>query len=170
MPETFLVADTHFGHEKVCTSFKTPDGRPLRPYDSAEEMNEKMVELWNETVRPNDLVYHLGDVTINHKHLSILDRLNGRKRLIMGNHDNAKPATYLNYFQRIYCSYVFDGFLATHIPVHESQLERFGYNVHGHLHANKLEDPRYLCVSVEHTDFKPIPLYEVRKRLSRGRP
>ena len=64
--------------------------------------------------------------------------------------------------------FVFEGFLATHIPVHESQLMRFGYNVHGHMHEKSLDDPRYLCVSVEHTDYKPIPLYEVRRRLGVG--
>lgn len=165
MPETFLVADTHFGHEKLCSSFTRDNGEFIRPFNNAEEMNEEMVKRWNDTVRPNDLVYHLGDVTINHKFLSILGRLNGRKRLIMGNHDNAKVGTYMEYFQRLYCSYAFEGFLATHIPVHESQLYRFGHNVHGHLHEKSLGDPRYLCVSVEHTDYRPIALYEVRKRL-----
>jgi calcineurin-like phosphoesterase family protein len=50
-------------------------------------------------------------------------------------------------------------------------LERFGCNVHGHLHSNRVLDsegnidPRYFCVSVEHTDFKPIPLEEVKTKI-----
>ena len=81
MPAVFLTSDTHFGHMGVC-KFMGPDGvNKLRPWDSAEEMDEEMVKRWNETVRPNDKVYHLGDVVINRKALKILHRLNGDKVL-----------------------------------------------------------------------------------------
>ena len=42
---------------------------------------------WNKKVGTNDLVYHLGDVVMNRKHIAIIASLNGRKRLILGNHD-----------------------------------------------------------------------------------
>lgn len=87
MPEHFLISDTHFGHEKCCTVFKRTDGSPLRAFASAEEMDEAMVRNWNTVVRPHDKVYHLGDVVIRRECLRILDRLNGKKRLIRGNHD-----------------------------------------------------------------------------------
>jgi len=75
MNNTFIVSDTHFGHEKTCTVFTRSDGSPLRPFANADEMNEAMVKAWNDRVKPNDRLYHLGDVVINRKYLSILDRL-----------------------------------------------------------------------------------------------
>lgn len=102
MPSVWLVSDTHFGHEKTCTVFKRADGSPLRPFASAQEMDEIMVQRWNDRVRPQDKVYHLGDVVINRKSLKILDRLHGHKVLIKGNHDIFKLEDYTKYFYEIH--------------------------------------------------------------------
>ena len=83
MPAVWLISDTHFGHEKTCTVFKRMDGSPLRPFSSAEEMDEEMVKRWNDRVRPKDKVYHLGDVVISRKSLQILSRLNGDRFLFV---------------------------------------------------------------------------------------
>ena len=183
MPTTFLISDTHFGHEKTCTVFKRADGSPLRPFASAEEMDEFMVKAWNDRVRPNDKVYHLGDVVINRKFLSVLGRLNGDKVLIRGNHDIFKLEDYTAYFRDMRGYDVKNGMILSHIPVHVESLGRFGVNIHGHLHANRVMrmrgvdvktgevlysdeiDPRYHCVCVEHTDFAPISLEEVYERI-----
>ena len=98
MPRVFLVSDTHFGHKGVCHFLREDGETKLRPWDTPEEMDEAMVEYWNETVRPNDRVYHLGDVVINRKALSILHRLNGDKVLIKGNHDIFKLHDYTAHF------------------------------------------------------------------------
>ena len=79
MPAVFLVSDTHFGHEKTCTVFKREDGSPLRPFASAEDMDEFMIKAWNERVKPGDKVYHLGDVVISRKFLSVLGVSTGTK-------------------------------------------------------------------------------------------
>ena len=184
MPTTFLVSDTHFGHEKTCTVFKRADGSPLRPFSSAEEMDEEMIKRWNDRVRPKDKVYHLGDVVINRKFLSVLGRLNGDKVLIRGNHDIFKLEDYTPYFRDIRGCHVMNGMIFTHIPVHEESLGRFGTNVHGHLHYQRVMkqdivdnknghvihnglkvDPRYFNVSVEQTDYAPISLEEVNERI-----
>lgn len=174
MPAVFLVSDTHFGHLGVC-KFMGPDGvTKLRPWDSPEEMDEDMVKRWNETVRPNDKVYHLGDVVINRKALKTLSRLNGDKVLIKGNHDIFRLEDYTPYFRDIRAYHVMNGCILSHIPVHESNLGRFGTNIHGHLHAHRVMkmdygrevvDPRYHCVCVEQTDFRPILLEDVFKRI-----
>lgn len=183
MPTTFLISDTHFGHEKTCSVFKRPDGSPLRPFASAEEMDEAMVARWNDRVRPGDKVYHLGDVVINRKFLSVLARLNGDKVLIRGNHDIFKLSDYTEYFRDVRGYDVKNGMILSHVPVHSDSLARFGCNVHGHLHANRVMRPRgvdaktgeilysnqidsrYHCVSVEHTDYAPISLEEVYDRI-----
>lgn len=176
MPTTFVISDTHFGHEKTCTVFKREDGSPLRPFASAEEMDEAMVERWNARVRPNDKVYHLGDVVINRKALHVLHRLNGDKVLIKGNHDIFKLPDYTEHFRDIRAYHVLNGMIFSHVPVHEESLARFGCNIHGHLHANRVMtvkhkgaapeiDPRYFCACVEHTDFAPISLEEIGDRI-----
>ena len=175
MPSVFLVSDTHFGHAGVCR-FLRDDGTKLRPWDDTSEMDEEMVKRWNERVKPNDKVYHLGDVVINRKALNILHRLNGDKVLIKGNHDIFKLEDYTEHFRDIRGYHVMNGMILSHIPVHEESLGRFGVNIHGHLHANRVMkikhkganpevDHRYHCVCVEQTDFAPILFEDALKRI-----
>ena len=173
MPSVFLTSDTHFGHVGV-TKFLRDDGSKLRPWDSVEEMDEEMVKRWNETVKPTDKVYHLGDVVINRKALSIMHRLNGDKVLIKGNHDIFRPEDYAPHFRDVRAYHVMNGMILSHIPLHESALYRFGTNIHGHTHSNRVTkfefgmdriDPRYHCVCVEQTDFRPILFEDVIQRI-----
>jgi calcineurin-like phosphoesterase family protein len=137
-------------------------------------MDETMVRRWNERVRPTDKVYHLGDVVINRKSLQILQRLNGDKVLIKGNHDIFKLEDYTQYFREVRAYHVMNGMILSHVPVHESSLARFGCNIHGHLHYQRVMRPRgvdartgeiqysdqidarYWCACVEHTDYAPV--------------
>ena len=170
MPSVFLVSDTHFGHAGVCRFTREDGFTKLRPWTDPEEMDEAMVKLWNETVGKRDKVYMLGDIVINRKALSTLGRLNGDKVLIRGNHDIFKLEDYTKYFRDIRATHIMKGLIFTHIPIHHDSLARFGCNVHGHLHEKRVMlddeiDNRYICVSVEHTDFKPISLEDLRDRI-----
>lgn len=170
MPATFLVSDTHFGHLGVCHFMQSDGVTKLRPWDNPDEMDEEMVRRWNDRVRPKDKVYHLGDVVINRKALTILDRLNGDKVLIRGNHDIFHDDEYRKYFRSIRAYHVLNGMILSHIPIHAESLGRFGVNIHGHLHSNRVMkdgiiDVRYHCVCVEQTDFTPILLEEVNKNI-----
>ena len=183
MPATFLVSDTHFGHLGVCKFMRSDGVTKLRPWATPEEMDEEMVRRWNETVRPTDKVYHLGDVVINRRALPTLARLNGDKVLIRGNHDIFRDTEYREYFRELRAYHVLNGMILSHIPVHPDSLGRFGVNIHGHLHANRVRrasgvdaetgevlygdqpDVRYHCVCVEQTDFRPILLEDVVKRI-----
>lgn len=176
MPAVWLVSDTHFGHEAAATKFTRSDGSPMRPFRSVEEMDETMIARWNERVRPQDKVYHLGDVVMNRRCLQTLSRLNGDKILIKGNHDIFRLEDYLKYFREIRAYHVVNGMILSHIPVHasNSSLGRFGSNIHGHLHWQRVMlpqsvdpetgdivysdriDPRYWCACVEHTDYAPV--------------
>ena len=180
MPAVFLVSDTHFGHKGVCHFTRSDGVTKLRPWDTPEEMDEAMVKAWNERVGPKDKVYHLGDVVINRKSLATMSRLNGDKVLIRGNHDIFPDDEYRKYFRELRAYHVMNGMILSHIPIHEESLGRFGVNIHGHLHANrvmkagpaagefvnKVVDPRYHCVCVEHTDFAPILFEDVMKRIT----
>jgi calcineurin-like phosphoesterase family protein len=183
MPAVFLVSDTHFGHTGVCRFTRNDGVTKLRPWDDADEMDEEMIRRWNDRVRPNDKVYHLGDVVINRKALKTMGRLNGDKVLIRGNHDIFRDDEYREYFRELRAYHVMNGCILSHIPVHVESLGRFGVNIHGHLHANRVKkirgvnvktgellysdepDVRYHCVCVEQTDFAPILLEDVYKRI-----
>ena len=184
MPAVFLVSDTHFGHAGVCRFTRADGCTPLRPWDDPDEMDEAMVAAWNERVRPTDKVYHLGDAVINRRALATLGRLNGDKVLIRGNHDIFRDDEYRNYFRELRAYHVMNGMILSHIPVHNESLGRFGVNIHGHLHANRVRkargvdartgeilysdeiDPRYHNVSVEQLpDFAPILFEDVLKRI-----
>jgi calcineurin-like phosphoesterase family protein len=147
-------------------------------------MDEAMVKAWNERVKPADKVYHLGDVVINRKALAIMRRLNGDKVLIRGNHDIFKDEDYRAHFRELRAYHVMNGMILSHIPLHADSLGRFGVNIHGHLHANRVKkargvdaktgeilysdeiDPRYHCVCVEQTpDFAPILFEDVVARI-----
>lgn len=166
MTKTWWISDTHFGHENAVSKFKRPDGSPLRDFANAEEMDEYMIARWNERVQSNERVYHCGDVVINRKFLSQLERLNGRIVLVKGNHDIYDLNDYRKYFDDIR-SYVVSpkgGYIASHVPLHESCIDRFGLNIHGHLHYNIINDPRYINISVEQIQYAPISTDQLMKR------
>ena len=165
------------------TQFLRSDGSPLRPWDEVYEMDEALVANWNRVVGSKDKVYHLGDVVINRKALKILSRLNGEKVLIKGNHDIFRAEEYLEYFKDIRGSHTLDKYVMTHIPIHTASIERWGGNIHGHLHSNKVmmpewyideegtwntwsvEDPRYFCASVEQINYTPIAFEEIKRTM-----
>jgi calcineurin-like phosphoesterase family protein len=183
VPSVWLISDTHFGHAGVCHFTRNDGVTKLRPWDDPAEMDEFMIQAWNDKVKPNDKVYHLGDVVINRKALPTLSRLNGDKVLIRGNHDIFRDDEYRQYFRELRAYHVMNGMILSHIPLHESSMGRFGVNIHGHLHANRVMKPRgvdvksgqvlysdevdvrYHCVCVEQTDFAPILFEEVIKRI-----
>lgn len=163
----FVTSDTHWGHEKML-SFVTTTGERLRPFDSLEEMHETLIENWNKTVHSKDTVYHLGDVAIPKSGLVVMDRLNGRKILMRGNHDRYKLRDYAPYFEDIRGCFYRDGLVFSHIPVHRDTFKG-GYvgNVHGHLHCYQVlhegePDPRYFNACVERNNFTPVSIDEIR--------
>ena len=184
MPSVFLVSDTHFGHTGVCKFTRNDGVTKLRPWTDPDEMDEAMIKAWNDRVKPTDKVYHLGDVVINRKSLKTLARLNGDKVLIRGNHDIFRDDEYRMYFRELRADHVMNGMILSHIPVHSDSLGRFGVNIHGHTHANRVRkargvdartgeilysdepDVRYHCVCVEQTpDFAPILFEDVIARI-----
>lgn len=159
----FFLSDTHFGHGNTITLFKRHDGTPLRDFESAEAMDEHLVERWNSVVKTADHVYHLGDVAMKRDKLSVLSRCNGHKRLIRGNHDIFRTKFYLQYFDEVMACRVFDNIMFTHIPIHPACMGRFAKNVHGHLHHQPAElEGQYRNISVEMINYTPVSLEELK--------
>ena len=80
--KVFFTSDTHFNHSNII-------GFCDRPFKNVEQMNETIIANWNKTVGPEDIVFHLGDFCLGGaaEWTKLLDRLNGKIYLIMGNHD-----------------------------------------------------------------------------------
>ncbi len=175
MPATYLISDPHFGHNGVCKFLRDDGITKLRPWETAEEMDEAIITNWNSKVRPSDKIYVLGDVVINRRALKTLHRLNGDKVLIKGNHDIFKLEEYISFFRDIRSYHVMNGMILSHIPIHVDSIARFGCNIHGHLHYRRIEvvdkfgktsiDPRYFNVSVECIDYTPILFEDLCKKI-----
>jgi calcineurin-like phosphoesterase family protein len=148
MSKLFLLSDPHFGHEKMAIR---------RGFSSAEEQDEFIIKQWNLVVTKRDIVYLLGDITMEKNNYSILDRLNGRKKVILGNHDQGNHVPSLLKHVMSVCGMVkLNGYILTHAPIHPTELGRFGVNIHGHVHENTIDDPRYKNVSCEVLNYTPL--------------
>lgn len=163
MNNIFFISDTHFGHRNIL-NFNDKEGKSVRPFSTVEEMDEALIENWNRVVRPQDKIYHLGDVAIPRKGLDCLARCNGDKILVRGNHDIFKLKDYVKYFRDVRGYVVLENYLASHIPVHPESKGRFKKNIHGHLHTNKLDDDFYINVSVEQINFAPVSWEEIKQK------
>jgi len=166
----YFTSDLHFGHENI---IKYCD----RPYASAQEMNEGLIENWNARVRYDDIIYILGDVffcQVNEAK-QIMHRLNGKKRLILGNHDklirNQKPLQDL--FEKIYPDLWHETIEGTYVAMCHYPLltwhkaHRGSYNLHGHCHNTIPFDPtrRRLDVGVDAQGYAPILWQEIKRKL-----
>ena len=80
--KVFFTSDTHFYHGNIIRFCN-------RPFKDVEMMNETIISNWNNTVGQYDIVFHLGDFCLggSAEWTKMLDRLNGKIYLIMGNHD-----------------------------------------------------------------------------------
>ena len=161
MAEVFVISDTHLGHKNIL-NFEQ-DGKPLRPFNSLTEMHIAIIDRWNSVVTPQDKVYHLGDVAFSKDGLRLMGMLNGKKRLVRGNHDLFKTSLYSEYFQEIYGIRHINGMWLTHAPMHLDciEQERVKVNIHGHLHGNKIDHPKYFNACVEQINYTPVSLDEI---------
>ena len=165
-PKIFLIGDCHFGHRNIIKYCN-------RPFANVEEMTEGLIKNWNSVVGKNDIVYVVGDFALcgKQKIIEIGNRLNGRKRLILGNHDGASIVTYREAgFEFIYNhSIVLDDFyIVSHIPmVGISENTPFA-NIFAHVH----DDPTYkdyscrsFCVSAERINYTPVEFKVIKEKM-----
>lgn len=130
----FYISDTHFGHANIL-HFDN------RPFQTVEEMEEVMVERWNAVVGKGDTVYILGDFCWQKEPewIRILDRLNGAKVLIVGNHDLSGSATLRKKFQDVkeYKEISDNGrkVVLSHYPIPCYKNHFYGwFHLYGHVH------------------------------------
>lgn len=158
----FVTADTHFLHDNIIAYCH----RPFTP----ENMTAELVSRWNAVVGETDLVIHLGDFGFvrggSEKLVEISASLNGRKVLIRGNHDSKSKTWYLEHgFEFVCDSFVLGDVLFTHWPAEIDLMKQYRLNVHGHTHDKSTDylkpKKKYVCVSVEKTEYAPVLLEDV---------
>lgn len=154
----YFISDLHIGHDKLIKN--------LRGFSSTEEHDEFIINQWNSKIKKNDVVWILGDLTMEKNDYSFLNKLKGIKHVILGNHDlpqhTKELQRYVNKIGGMVKLKKYD-ILLSHCPVHESEIDRFKLNIHGHVHENSLDDKRYFNVSCEAINYTPISLSEIFK-------
>ncbi len=138
--KTYITSDLHFGHaniQKFCPATRSR-------FADVEHMNETMIREWNETVKPEDTVYILGDVAFlpAPKAVAIMQRLNGNKILVEGNHDRKllNDPAFRACFKEVhkYLDVVHNGVRVCmfHFPIYEwDQMHRGAVHFYGHVHG-----------------------------------
>ena len=166
--EKWFIGDTHFFHTNML-KFVDRQGKRIRPFNSLEDMHELIIKNWNSVVKHDDYVYHLGDVTFQYHGAfnNLMHRLNGDKRLIVGNHDKLKQPGLMGHFSKVMLWHGFkeENFTAVHIPLMLSSLRDGAFCVHGHTHERKLDDPHYINVCVETRNYTPVHMDTILKEI-----
>jgi calcineurin-like phosphoesterase family protein len=166
----FFTSDTHFGDPRVLRIDR-------RPFPTLRAHDEALVALWNETVRPEDTVWHLGDFASGRaaeSALAILRSLHGEKHLIIGNND--PPAIVAAADWRSTASYAELALgprrlVLCHYPFRTwNSMGRGVIDLHGHSHGRLTPVPRQYDVGVDLWDFRPVTLEAILARRRRARP
>lgn len=167
----YFISDPHFGHENILKMCQ-------RPFENVEEMNEAMIDAWNQRVTGNDTVFILGDLFYRCPDPEpILQRLKGKKRLIIGNHDSSwmDNVDLSRYFVSVDPFLeITDGVRAItlcHYPLLTWKHKLRTYMVHGHIHNDTTSDffpllvarERVLNAGVEVNGYRPVTFEELQQ-------
>ncbi len=167
-----FFSDPHFGHLNMARK---------RGFQDEFYMGEHIVEKWNSVVKKGDVTYIMGDITMEKSSdYYWLDRLNGIKKVVLGNHDEPQHVSeLLKYVNKVagminYKDKEFGSIILTHCPIHPREFEyRCDFNIHGHIHEFNVEiklefgsviDRRYINVSAENINYTPMTLKQLIER------
>jgi calcineurin-like phosphoesterase family protein len=149
-------------------------GRFKRPFRSVAEMNDTIIARWNETVGPEDEVWHLGDFALRtsaEQAGALLARLNGRKHLLTGNNDGPDTVTRPEWASvEAYREMEVDGtrLVLCHYAFRTwNGMYKGAFNLHGHSHGQLAGMTRQVDVGVDVWDFRPVTLEQIKARRRR---
>lgn len=159
--KSVTIADLHLDHG--------PGILKIRPqFKTVEEHDKFVIDELNRTANKHDTLLLLGDIGIGAKSYGMLKTLNCQNVILVpGNHCGERSpidSSAFKYMMGAYTRYLPHSKIKavfTHIPVHPSCLDRWHVNIHGHLHDQVVDDPRYFCVSAEQLHFKPIDMESI---------
>jgi len=162
----FFSADCHFFHSAILKFSK-------RPFGNVEEMNEKLIEKWNEKIPKQSTVFFLGDFSFGNEQQSIeiFNRLNGEKHLVIGNHDRFVSLRYWKTANDVSeFNYNGNSFFLSHYSHKVWNRSHYGsIHLFGHSHNSLPDDPtsRSMDVGIDtHPNLEPFSLEEVLEKIS----
>lgn len=166
-PQIYFTADTHFGHDRIrdyCS----------RPFSSVGEMDNVIIGRWNETVKPKDILYHLGDFCLGNQEMafSYFRRLNGQIYVIPGGHDKrwvrpnlcyTGPNCIVRVLPPLYTITLDEQVIVLcHFAMRTWDRSHYGsIHCHGHSHGRLPPWPNSLDVGVDSWDFYPVSFDKV---------
>lgn len=165
----YFAGCLHFGHKWMANH---------RGFQDEFHHDEHIINNWNKVIKKKDLVWILGDVTMESKeHYYRLDQLNGRKKVVLGNHDLPEHTReLLNYVETVAGVVDYKGYILSHMPIHPNEIGFCRGNIHAHIHENKLHEVfisnryldadavltptlnKYHCVDIHLLNYIPKPL------------
>lgn len=165
MSKIFFTGDTHFGHANIIKYCK-------RPFSSAQEMDAMLIKNWNDVVEPGDTVYHIGDFAFDRRPENYLNRLNGNKHLIKGNHDkqpNIKQgwASINDYREiRVEGQIIILFHYACRVW---NKSHKGSWQLYGHSHGTLSDDHNALSidVGVDNHNYFPISFDEIKRIMAK---
>lgn len=174
--KVFFTSDTHFNHANIISFCN-------RPFKNVDEMNEVIIANWNSVVGIDDTVFHLGDFCLggSAEWTKVLDRLNGKIHLIVGNHDMKNlRQDFISRFEEVV--------MQRHIVIdkHSIYLNHYPFlcfcgayqpdvwQLFGHVHTRKNNTGMDACrlqylyptqydVGVDNNNFMPVSYEQVKK-------
>lgn len=171
----WFTSDIHFGHQSMITYCN-------RPWKTADEMDDGIIRIWNNTVDNADRVYILGDLSMHNwnRSVEILDQLNGQKYLIAGNHDSKliKNSTFKSNFHWIKDLFTLkvkdpDAHNGRQLIVlcHYAmkiwnQSHHGAWHLHGHSHGSLNENPNKKRIDVGFdVHYRPVEYQEIKSMM-----
>lgn len=161
MSKRFLIADTHFGDEKIMNYEN-------RPFADVAQMDNEMISLWNTEVSCSDEIFILGDFGADGYEKELLSKLNGKKYLIKGNHDLKSNEEYRSYgFSEVYdYPIILESFwILSHDLLYVNSNMPYA-NIFGHVHNSPIikdYSSQHFCVSVERIKYTPVDFEHVKE-------
>lgn len=168
----YFTSDTHFWHSNVIKYSN-------RPFNNVEEMNNILINNWNNIVKNEDEVWHLGDFSFGNqdKTKELFNRLNGRINIIFGNHDQILKKTKFNLSDYVesyqdYKELKVDGqlYVLMHYPLYTWNKGHYGsYMLHGHSHntLSHLNTGTRIDIGVDCFNYSPVSIEQVNDIMSK---
>lgn len=165
MSNVYIVSDLHIGHKNICK---------YRPeFEDVNRHNTAMIENVLRTCGKRDTLWLLGDICFDESYDWIYYEFCqniGQVNLVIGNHcsENNERQRILGYAHecgvKLHSLVSYKGCWLSHHPIHPQEL-RGKFNIHGHMHREQIDDPRYYNACVEHTGWKPKLFKEILAEL-----
>ncbi len=155
----WFTADHHFGHTNIIEKCD-------RPFKTVEEMDVTLINNWNEVVKKQDRVYHLGDFAFSAIE-KYRRRLNGDIVLIRGHHDPKQAkTTFGSVFDLRAIKIDKQKIVLCHYPLRTWEgSSKNSIHLHGHSHGRLIDMPGSLDVGVDCWQYYPISYEKIKQIL-----